>query len=73
MQTQVINPCVRCGKPRIDAKTWKEYVGKSLVIFTNTVCPDRECQKIVDAQIEERRIKKELILSGKSKKAAIPS
>lgn len=71
MQTQVVNPCVRCGKPRIDAKTWKEYVGKSLVIFTKTVCPDSDCQKIVDREIEERRIKKEMIMNSKSKKVAV--
>lgn len=73
MQTQVVNPCVRCGKPRVDANSWKEYIGKSLVTFTKTVCPDSSCQKIVDQEIENRRIKKELILSAKSKKAVVSS
>jgi len=63
MQTGVVNPCVRCGKERVDAKTWKEFVGKSLVTFTKTVCPDSLCQKIVDGQIEERRIRKEQIMN----------
>ena len=60
---QVINPCVRCGKPRIDAKSWKEYVGKSLVLFTNSICPDASCQKIVESEIEERRLRKEAIMN----------
>ena len=60
---QVINPCVRCGKPRIDAKSWKEDVGKSLVLFTNSICPDASCQKIVESEIEERRLRKEAIMN----------
>lgn len=46
------NPCVRCGKQRIIVREWTEKVetlaGVSLVSFTQTSCPDPECQKLVE-------------------------
>ena len=42
------NPCMRCGKERIVVKTWKEKFGDSVIINTESVCPDKECQKKVD-------------------------
>lgn len=45
------NPCIRCGKERIDGKTWRGKVGTSVVIYTSTICPDKDCQKIVDKAI----------------------
>lgn len=63
------NLCIRCGKPRIVAKTWKEKViisnGRvSVVEYTEMVCPDEECQKKVErrllAQLKNRqRIEKD--------------
>lgn len=64
------NPCTRCGKQRVDGKTWKEKVtnffGTSVIIHTETVCPDKECQKIVEKTMEmarqrteDMRVKKE--------------
>lgn len=47
-------PCIRCGKTRIIGKSWNEYIDKSLITYTLTVCPDPECQKIVDRQIKSR-------------------
>ncbi len=61
MQNQTGNPCIRCGKQRITAKTWQEQVGQSLITHIVTVCPDEECQKIVDRELNERREKKELL------------
>lgn len=51
------NPCVECGKQRIDGKSWEEKSGMSLVTHTQTVCPDSVCQKIVDKAIAERKAK----------------
>lgn len=42
------NPCIRCGKERIIVKIWKEKIGYSVVTTTETACPDKECQKMVD-------------------------
>ena len=60
------NPCVRCGKERIDGKTWKGKTGASLVVYTLTICPDRSCQKIVDKGIADRRAKSELLIKEKA-------
>ncbi len=51
--------CIRCGKVRVIKKTYKEYVGTSLVITTLTKCPDSECQKILDNQFEKERLQRE--------------
>ncbi len=49
--------CIRCGKIRVIAKSWKEYVGSSLVTYVETVCPDSECQKLVDEQLKKKKEK----------------
>jgi hypothetical protein len=54
-------PCIRCGKTRIVAKSWNEHIGNSLVTYVNTVCPDPECQKIVDEQLKKKKEKIEAI------------
>lgn len=60
-QVQYSNPCTRCGKQRIDGKTWKEKIeshfGTSYIIHTETVCPDKECQKIVEEKMNQLRQK----------------
>lgn len=39
-------------------KTYKEYVGASVVMCTETACPDDECQKIVDTQLAREKNKR---------------
>lgn len=51
VQTQ----CIRCGKLRILARTWSEHIGLSDVTYSENVCPDTECQKLVEALLKERR------------------
>lgn len=53
------NPCVRCGKPRIEVKSWKEKIGISFITYSITVCPDTECQEIIDRETAERKKKAE--------------
>lgn len=65
LQFLMSNPCIRCGKPRIDGKSWKSNLGNSVITHTLTVCPDPDCQKIVDQGIAERKEKAELILRKK--------
>ena len=59
----ISNPCIRCGKQRIDGETYeKEMItlfGKTTVTVTDTVCPDPSCQKIVMEELEVKRLKKE--------------
>jgi hypothetical protein len=55
------NICVRCGKPRIVVKTWKEQLGYSTITATSTACPDKECQKIVDANNKKQKAKQDAL------------
>jgi hypothetical protein len=52
---QYNSPCIRCGKERIVAKSWNETIGTSVVTYTTTVCPDPECQKIVEKQLQKKK------------------
>lgn len=60
------NPCVRCGKERIDGKSWKGKIGISVLTYTSTICPDRACQKIVDKGIADRQAKSALLIKEKA-------
>ena len=60
------NPCIRCGKPRIDGKSWKEKTANSFIFHTQTVCPDKECQKLVDKATADRIAKNELMIKNKA-------
>lgn len=59
------NPCIKCGKPRIDGKTWEVKIGATSVVNTQTICPDADCQKLVDAEIAERKAKAASIIKAK--------
>ena len=60
------NPCIRCGKQRIDGKSWKEKSGSSIVTYTKTICPDAACQKLLDRAIADRIAKNALMLKNKA-------
>lgn len=59
------NPCIRCGLERINGKTWKGKVGASSVTYTQTVCPDKSCQKIVDQEIADKKAKTAALIKAK--------
>lgn len=61
------NPCIECGKQRVDGKTWKVKVGISVITHTQTICPDPKCQKIVDKAIADRKAKSALLIEEKAK------
>lgn len=61
----MLNPCVQCGKERVDGKSWKEKMGGSEVTYTQTICPDATCQKIVDKAISDRKAKSALLIQKK--------
>lgn len=73
MDTKSSNPCVRCGKERIDSKSWKEkvvnFMGTITVVHTQTVCPDPECQKIVERDIEIKMKRKDEFEKDKIERA----
>ncbi len=57
MNTIYKNPCVRCGKERIVLKTWEEKIGESIIINTKTICPDPECQRLVNKDNKKQKDK----------------
>lgn len=59
------NPCIRCGKERVDGKTWKGKAGSSIITYTLTMCPDFACQKIVDKATADRKEKSALLIKKK--------
>jgi hypothetical protein len=72
MDPKSTNVCTRCGKERIESKTWTEeiatFFGTSTVVHTDTVCPDPDCQKIVEEKLETQRAKTEELKQEKQKK-----
>lgn len=60
MQKIYTHPCEKCGKDLKVSRTWEEkvqvYGGESVVTHTESVCPDDDCQKLID---EERRLARE--------------
>lgn len=59
------NPCTRCGKQRITLSTHKVKFGESVVLVSETVCPDSECQSIVEKQLEKEKKLREQAISLK--------
>lgn len=50
-------PCIRCGKMRVVIKTWEENTGVAILTHTETACPDKDCQKIVDVELQAKKDK----------------
>lgn len=69
------NLCTRCGKERIDSKTWEEeitsFFGATTITHTETVCPDPECQKIVEEKMDALRQKTEDMKVEKEKRKTL--
>lgn len=61
----MLNLCIKCGKPRVDGKTWEEKAGTSVVTYTLTICPDADCQKIVDKATADRKEKSVNLIKAK--------
>ncbi len=61
--TQQENPCSRCGRERIITRTWEEtfetFSGVITEIHTDAVCPDPECQAIIDKELSAQREKRD--------------
>lgn len=61
-----IDKCFQCGEPLIQTKQYKEYINGSLVITTDSVCSDPECQKRTEAALERERQKRSFGLENKN-------
>lgn len=74
MNITISNPCMRCGKQRIDKKTWKEKIeshfGVSYITHTETVCPDKKCQIIVKEKLDSLKLRAETLIIEREKRMA---
>lgn len=66
MAKTVNNPCIRCGKERIVLRTWKEQTTtfSGFVVeevHSENICPDSECQEIVEKELQKQKDKRDLI------------
>lgn len=59
MNNSTASVCTRCGKQRVVIGTHEEVIGNSTVVYTDTVCPDPECQKAVEAKLVNEKEKRE--------------
>lgn len=60
------NPCIQCGRQRIDGKTWYEKIGIQVITYTSTICPDSDCQKTLDKVIADKKAKSDQLLKTKA-------
>lgn len=67
---QANSECVRCGKTRVMSKSWSEEVGSSKITYMLTVCPDSDCQKIVEEQLQIKKDKINAIQNESLKRRA---
>ena len=58
MKKTTSNICYRCGKTRIVIRVWKEKIENSVIENTETACPDKECQKLNEQEINKQRSKR---------------
>lgn len=61
MQGEGQTVCIRCGKMRVVSRKWKDQTdGKGPVLsHVQSVCPDPECQKLVDEKFTKIREQRE--------------
>lgn len=58
----MLNLCVRCGKERKVVRTWTETTETKLTTYSQSLCPDEECQSKVD-ELNAARLAKQLLHS----------
>lgn len=63
------NPCIRCGKERKIIRTWKEKVYDSIIINTESACPDPECQRKVDSENQKQHEKNDALKLRSARRA----
>ena len=61
--------CIRCGKERVVLNSYTEKLEKTSVVYTVTVCPDPECQEIVEKGLRIEKDKRAVIQIEQEKRA----
>jgi hypothetical protein len=60
--------CPRCGKDRVVIRTYREKVGTTYVEYTETACPDPNCQSKVNTQLASDASKRLTIKNEQNKR-----
>jgi hypothetical protein len=58
--------CFQCGKPSIVVGEQKEYVKGSLVISTQTICSDPECNERTNKVLKKEKDRRDQAMSQKN-------
>lgn len=74
MDNKYKNICIRCGKERIISKSWKEITVnasglKQEIVYTETVCPDSACQRILNQEFAKQKKKRLAITKEREQRA----
>lgn len=64
-----MSKCIRCGKERIIKSSIVEALEKTTVTYTVTVCPDPECQKLVEKGLITEENKRKVMHEEQQKRA----
>lgn len=66
---KTMSKCIRCGKERIIKSSIVESLEKTTVTYTVTVCPDPECQKLVEKGLVAEENKRKVMHAEQKKRA----
>lgn len=64
-----MSKCTRCGKERIIKSSRTEVLEKTSVIYTVTICPDPECQNLVEKSLIVEENKRKVMHDEQEKRA----
>ncbi len=64
-----MSKCPRCGKERIVKSSHIEKLEKTTVTYTVTICPDPECQKLVEKGLVVEQNKRKIMYKEQEKRA----
>lgn len=67
----ISNPCIRCGKERVRGKENNLIMNTVNTVRYVYVCPDKECQKIVEEEIAAKAAKKLLLQNNRKPPRAV--
>lgn len=62
-----VDTCFQCGKPRIETNKSSELINGSMVVSTESICSDPECQKQTTDNLEVERKRRLDGISSKSR------
>ena len=66
-----MSKCIRCGKERVVKSSYTEKLEKTSVVYTVTICPDPECQKMVEKGLMAEETKRKLMYDEHEKRSKI--